>query len=390
LRQAYNLREGDFYPRVGSSIPDDWLQEFYTPISADNTYYYNGLFSKQTLEVSASNLNEAWSEEQCFTNFPYRAIYSDPQIDMDDVHVNNWLIYRPLSTFDFPQNNGKLIAIDNIQNDEVLVRFENRSLLYNALLTVDTNNPKSIFFGDADMFRRSPPIDFSNLDIGHVGSQNKFLLRTSAGVIFADAKRGDIFLMTGRQMNNLSQVTVKMSRFLKENLPFAISKYFPGVNTDNHFKGIGIHGVFDSLYNRAIITKLDFVPKSGDVKYDPESDRFYVETIGGRVYVSLFDENYFCNRSWTLSFNLDWGRWISFHSYTPLYYLPGNNEFYSGINRYCDFDAIAGELTEAEVVETTTIVYSCGLSGTAYKIQCALDGNVRFPDCSLFGYAIKQ
>ena len=39
LRQAFNTKEGDFWPHVSSGIPDEWFQEVNVPIAQDNTYY---------------------------------------------------------------------------------------------------------------------------------------------------------------------------------------------------------------------------------------------------------------------------------------------------------------------------------------------------------------
>ena len=39
LRQAFNNKEGDFWPHVSSGIPDDWVQESNVPIAQDNTYF---------------------------------------------------------------------------------------------------------------------------------------------------------------------------------------------------------------------------------------------------------------------------------------------------------------------------------------------------------------
>jgi hypothetical protein len=44
---------------------------------------------------------------------------------------------------------------------------------------------------------QSPPIDFAETDLGYVGSQNKFLLKIPQGQITVDAKRGQIFLISG-------------------------------------------------------------------------------------------------------------------------------------------------------------------------------------------------
>src|SRR5690606_4073264 len=123
-RQAFNNKEGDYYPHVSSGIPDDWVQETNVSIAFDNTYYYNSTFSKQNLENLFTHLPVDWEEKQCYSYFPFRAMYSEPQINFTDKVINNWLVYRPSSYFDFPQNYGDLVSIDGIQNKAVLARFE--------------------------------------------------------------------------------------------------------------------------------------------------------------------------------------------------------------------------------------------------------------------------
>ena len=131
LRQAFNNKEGDFWPHVSSNIPDDWVQESFVSIANDNTYYYNTTFSKQNKENKFTHLPPDWIEAMCYTNYPFRAIYSDVQNTDADVKVNSWRTYRALSYFDFPQNYGKLISLDGIQNRGILARFENKTLLIN-------------------------------------------------------------------------------------------------------------------------------------------------------------------------------------------------------------------------------------------------------------------
>ena len=293
MRQAFNNREGDFWPHVTNSIPDDWVQEKFVSIANDNTYYYNTTYSKQNKENFFSYLPFDWEEKLCFTNYPFRAIYSDMQSDDADNRVNNWRIYRATSYFDFPQNFGKLVSLDGIQNRAVLARFENKTLLYNHLLTMDTSNPQSAYLGNPTLFKGSPPIDFADTDLGYAGSQHKMMLKIPNGQISIDAKRGNVFLINGTQAVELSGFGSGMKRFLKEHLPFEILRYFPdheeevngekviipGVNIDNHFNGLGLHAVYDSKYNRVLITKLDYVPRDSSVKYDPETKSFYTETI---------------------------------------------------------------------------------------------------------------
>ena len=283
LRQAFNNREGDFWPHVSTGIPDDWVQESFVSIANDNTYNYNVTYSKQNKENFFSHLPPDWEDRLCYTNYPFRAIYSDLQNTDADNRINNWLIYRSTSYFDFPQNYGDFTSLDGIQNKAVLARFENKSLLYDNLLTIDTSNPQAAYMGNPLMFRKSPPIDFAETDLGYVGSQNKFLLKIPQGQVTIDAKRGQIFLIQGTQVEEIGGFGSGVNRFMTDHLSFEISRYFPQVDTDNHFNGIGLHGVYDSKFERVIITKLDYIPIDKDVKYDPVKKEFYVETI---VYIN--------------------------------------------------------------------------------------------------------
>jgi len=350
LRQAFNNREGDFWPHVSTGIPDDWVQESFVTIAQDNTYYYNVTFSKQNKENFFSHLPPDWEQRLCFTNYPFRAIYSDRQDANADIRVNNWLTYLAASKFDFPQNYGNLISLDGIQNRGILARFENKSLLYNNLLTINTSNPQAAYVGNPNMFS-APPIDFAETDLGYVGSQNKMLLKIPQGQITIDAKRGQVFLISGTQATDLSAFGSGLNRFFTDHLAFEILRYFPEVNTDNHFNGIGLHGVYDSKYDRVIISKLDYIPLSTDIKYDADKKEFYIEKTQTstplRVVVEVTDVEYFCNKSWTLSFNMNTKSWVSFHSYIPNWYIAENNFFYSGLNGGCDLEAIAAseELT---------------------------------------------
>ena len=425
LRQAFNNREGDFWPHVNNNIPDDWVQESYVPIAQDNTYYYNNTFSKQNTENEFTHLPVDWEQKLCYTNFPFRAVYSDPQNISPDNKVNNWLIYRPVSYFDFPQNYGRLTSLDGIENKGVLARFDNKSLLYNRLLTIDTSNPQAAYIGNPSLFAGAPPIDFAETDLGFVGSQHKMLLKIPQGQVTIDAKRGQVFLISGNGIKDLSAFGSGMNRWFTDHLAFEILKHFPDVDIDNHFNGLGLHGVFDSKYDRIIITKLDYVPKSKNIKYDAVTEEFYIEevypqvapasttttsstttSIPGtttstttiaplvrRVVVYLTDEEYFCNKSWTVSFNLNTNSWISFHSYLPNWYVAENNFFYSGLNDCCsNFDALVAVMnsnttttstsststtstSSTSTTSTTTTAFTgCDLAGTAYVIDCELDG----------------
>ena len=401
LRQAFNTNEGDFWPHVSSGIPDDWLQETNVPIAQDNTYYYNVTFSKQNKENVFTQLPPDWIEDLCFTYFPFRAIYSDTQGDSADNRVNNWLVYRALSFHDFPQNYGNLTSLDGMMDRAVLARFENKALLYNKLLTIDTSNPQAAYIGNPRLFDGAPPVDFAETDLGYVGSQHKFLLKLPYGSVTADAKRGQIFLLAGSKLLDLTKFGSGVNRFMTNHLPFEILEYFPDVYIDNHFKGIGLHGVYDSKFDRIIVTKLDYIPLSDNVKYNSESKKFFVETVIDEELIEqevfLFDKEYFCSKSWTMSFDFSTKTWISFHSYLPNFYIGENNFYYSGINTCCTeftaildtpdrsrigeedplLDVIAGELQPPVLITTSTTTTSNPLftttTTTAYIPDCSIN-----------------
>ena len=374
LRQAYNTKEGDFWPHVSSDIPDDWVQEKKVSIANDNTYYYNSTFSKQNVENYFSHLPADWSEDMCYTHYPFRAIYSDVQIVDADNRVNSWRIYRAISYFDFPQNYGHLTSLDGIQNRAVLARFHNKTLLYNSLLTIDTSNPQAAYIGNQQMFRGSPPVDFAETDLGYVGSQHKFMLKIPHGQVTIDAKRGHVFLIQGNGAQDISGFGSGLNRFFTDHLSFEILKDFPEAEVDNHFNGIGLHGVYDSKFERILITKLDYKPLVTGMTYDPVTREFML----GNEIIYVNDEEYFCNRSWTVSYNMNTKTWISFHSYLPNFYIGENNFFYSGLNECCDdFDFIVSDSPITTTSSTTAYVITTTSSTTERPdYSCYIDGYV--------------
>ncbi len=169
--------------------------------------------------------------------------------------------------------------------------------------------------------------------------------------------------------------------------------------------------MYDSKYDRIIISKLDYIPLRSDIKYDGVNEEFYIETITPQVpystptttstttlvpgtttttttmspivvrtIVELTDPNYFCNKSWTLSFNFNTKSWVSFHSYIPNWYIAENNFFYSGINGGCDLEILAIEEIPTPSTTTTTSTIPPTTTTTSTTTQAP-------PDCDLDGTA---
>jgi len=115
-----------------------------------------------------------------------------------------------------------------------------------------------------------------------------------------------------------------------------------------------------------------------------------------RTQVYLEDPEYFCNKSWTMSYNLNTQKWISFHSYIPNFYIGENNFFYSGLNGCCDdglaggFQAIAGVMDKNPPMTSTTTTYypSPSTTTSTTTLDCGIDGRIIITDCNMDGTAI--
>jgi hypothetical protein len=277
LRGAFNGKEGDFYPRVGTGVPDDWVQEINTPIAQDNTYHYNKSYSKQSKENFFSHYPEDY--DPCEEHNPSLTVYSDH---------NNWLLYRPISNFEFPKEWGVPTAVDAVTNGALLARFPQRSALYNAHLTLQASTGQPLSLGNSSLFKASLPLEFT------AGSQHKLFIPVTAtkynpeGYVFVDSLRGEVYFMAGNSPQPLS--TPEVSKFLQQHLP---------LEGDNTFKGKGITGVYDPQFHRLLLTKLDG-KESFTLSYSFEQDP-QGRTVG----------------------------WTSLHSYLPLYYVEDPRHIYS-------------------------------------------------------------
>ena len=389
-RQAINGLEGNYFPNVGTDIPDYWLQETRVSIAEDNNYTYNRDLSKQNIEDFYTSLPEDWNPNNNTYLHTTRVIQSEPY-NIEE-QQNNWLIFKPNTYWDFTYNNGPISVLRAIEQEKVVALFENNMSIYNAFITLETNI-KDAVAGSGNMFS-TPPQEYSRTAIGYSGSQHHAFTSTPNGHFWVDAKRGCVFNLSSQGLTEISKKG--MTNWFKENLPFRITQYFPNYNIDNNFKDVGICLVWDNRFNRLFITKLDYIPLK-DVIY--EDGKFYVtETVvsvitdttpddvksgliptpdptkccpEGFVYTSLTDDcinietsettsiidcvkseptvkditvvetikkevflcdpEYFCNASWTIAYTPSTDSWVSFYSFKPNYYVEQQQFFQSGV-----------------------------------------------------------
>lgn len=328
LRTGANTTTQNFYPNVADL--NEWLQEKTVPITWDNFYGYNFDYSKQatenTLVVPART---ELPNRICQTNHPNRVIYSDPSQELDySTGFDNWRMFRASNYHDFSLRNGKLISVDGIESDKVLVRQENATDIFSAYVTLQTDQ-QSIQVSNGGMFQ-SRPQQYATTDLGYFGSQHRALLRTEYGHVSVDAKRGQVFLL-GNNGSGLDEISKNgLFHWFKNNLPFHLSKLFPLVPVDNSYYQIGLTMGYDARLHRFFLTKKDYIPRSLEVQYDPIYREFFVWKGGRKQVVELTDSTYFCDASWTVKYDFYTKTWVYF-SWAPNYYVSGQENFRSGI-----------------------------------------------------------
>lgn len=329
-RFATNSKEGDFFPNQQDL--DFWLQESNVPIAEDNTYHYNNSYSKQNKETFIGIDGPDFQPGRtCKVQHPNRIIYSDGQ---------NWLVYKANNFFDFPISNGRIVSVDGIENQTVLVRSENQTSVFKSILRLPVDG-QTVQVGNGSVFA-NPPQDFGTTTLGYIGTQNRAILHTEYGHITVDAKRGQIFNI-GSGASSVDEISKNgMKNWFKENLPFRLLRDFPNMPTtdiDNAFIGSGLIMSFDKRFNRFLLTKRDY-KTIGNIPllYNPDTKVFYYQsgTTGAtgttNVPVALGNPKFFKDCSWTASYNFWTQSWIAFHSYKPAYYIDFIDAFASGIN----------------------------------------------------------
>lgn len=327
LRHATNPKEGNFYPNITDL--NTWLQPdggVEHPINYPNTYNYNRTFSKQNKEDLSlvNDINFFKDKDNIFHS--NRVIYSRQGAEIENpLYRDNYLYFNPIDSGEFSLEDGKIISIDAIESEQILIRMENNMRIANALNIIPTSGAVDSTLGTGSIFN-SRPLQFSKADGGYFGSQHAKILNTPYGHITIDAKRGNIYNLQngGKGVEELTKNGMK--NWFETNLPFHLLKHFPTINVDNVYNGVGIAMSYDDRYKRIFITKLDAVPKVVGITYF--NNKFWYNGLE----ISMYDANYFCNASWTISYSFYTQSWRSFHSFTPNFYLDESKIFFSGLN----------------------------------------------------------
>lgn len=337
-RYGKTLPEENFYPNVGDYL--EWTQENTVSIKERNRYFYNFTYSKPVTTSIFRTLPSTYNKEEydCRYDEPNGTMYSLQDNSENDLY-DPWLIFRPLDRYSFSSSYGDLIEMRGIENEQVLARFTNTTVVFNAVDSTsdDGTNPELIDLGNGAIFARRPRT-FSITDLGKWGSQSSEMSSNEFGHFYVDAKRGSIIrLMPASQgIKEISKYGAQgrvngMFNWFKEHLPFKILTStitnYENINIDNPYNGVGITIGYDDRYKRVFFTKKDYVPK---VAMYYQDNKYYLSADDTEV--SLTDSNYFDDVSWTIGYDAISEAWISYYDFKPNYYVDHNNYFQTGIN----------------------------------------------------------
>lgn len=342
--------ENNFFPNTGDT--GELTQQKNVPISRQEQFFYDSTYSRGVDNIARRTLYDNFDqiESNCRQDSPNGAMISLPDNSENNYNDPN-LIFRPLDRIEFPLEKGKINDIRTIEREQILVRQENATSLYNALDMAIDDGKSPETRNLVSMFARRPMTYFET-DLGHGGTQSTQSVSCEYGHFHVDAKRGQIIhIATGGQnaediASTIGGLPSGMRNWFKEHLPFKILKSkivgVENIDTDNAYNGIGIAMGYDSRFKRIFITKKDYIvkPLLSNQTIEFEDFKFYVKVGLVRTEIKLTNTTYFSDVSFTIAYSPSEQKFIGWYSYTPNYYINHQNYFQTGLNNSSDISEL--------------------------------------------------
>ena len=257
---------GNFYPKI--NYRDIAKTD---KIRYDNKFLYNFSLLSNEVERRYLSLKQTKSDNDFIVAY---SLKDDPQSSDD-----KWLQFLPLNYTLLPRIYGDFTGMHYTDDYSIFFAFENQILYSQMNYSLQTTEGNSLLITQGDIFsnrlRR-----LSNDITGYVGCVDPLsFVNTRYGTFFFDRYRRKFFLWNGQ----IKDVTGTMSSWLQ------------------HFTNPP-----QQEYNDSTVVSI----------YDNYTDNIYIRGTSERS-------------PWTLSFKPEIMSWVSFHSFTPRYFLSNNNTFLS-------------------------------------------------------------
>ena len=239
-----------------------------------------------------------------------KIVYSNKQLQGS--HIDSWANFKTNNYLEIPADLGKIMKIVQVGG---------------RLYAHTTDHLVPLFLGSG--------IDSTQLGTGSLmrGSQAMHggvvegvagLLDPNAsevtgwGYIFPDREAKDWYIFNGGSLDSIGKYG--MEHFFNEHMDFELLKQIPEYNlVDQKIDGgIGYSMGVDHENKYLFITKLDYTTKAKDKKVKG--------TDGCMISTPLAPD---CNKSWTLTFDIEKKQWVGFEYYTPHLYAWNRFDMYA-------------------------------------------------------------
>lgn len=313
----------------------------------DEGYLYNKDFNQINGDTLYFTLPITYDYCNKCTNInPFRIVFSPKSFDIeigDTYRINLTDDY-----IDLPGHRGEITSIE-YKNNKLIVHTSQTTFVLQPnpqFVATDQNNA---YLNTGD-FLSIPPSELVETDTGYGGLKNKLArVNCKYDYIWLDEVSQDLIGL------NSGSINADLSQWFQENIGFKINEQFndnlnidfPQLNSITDKNGVGYQIIYDDRFDRIIINKRDYevstfkqfqgvVTDNADmtetgVYYNSTTNIWYYNGSNFTLVIDP-DSRYFCNRSWTLSYDFKTKSFISFHSYHPKYMYFDEANFYSTDN----------------------------------------------------------
>ena len=268
----------------------------------------------QVNEVFNQQLRLDYTKE---TSFPEEqsnsVIYSLPSYNLQN--IDNWRYFLPNNFFNFRESDfGRLTQIHKLDQDRLLFLMS-RSSPYVSMgrdfLELEQSGRK-ITIGDGGLFAQDPR-EIAPTDDNYGSTNSKYAFSNTMGGRFYPSDTQGRILSFNENIDDISMNG--LSQWCHEYIPLKLKQHFPKYNKEeNPINGVGYLMVSDSDYGIIYLVKRDFLPKIDYINnIECINNKFYLDGLE----ISLRDETYFRDVSFTLSYSYIDKGFISYHDWHP-------------------------------------------------------------------------
>lgn len=281
-------------------------------------------FDLYTTEIFAQQQRHDFSPLKSIPiNQPNSVIYSLPSFNLQQ--ADNWRYFLPANFFAFSETDfGLLNAIHKLDGDRIGFLFSKASPFVSMGRSLLQLNGQTVTIGDGALFAQDPR-EIMPTDENYGACTSKYAFSSNRFGKFYPSEGKGMIMNLGEGLADISDQGV--SFWCKNYMPIALYKYFPDYpEIENPVSGVGYVMAFDSSYKTLYITKRDFSPKrelAANISYDIITEKFLYK---GKE-ISLRDDTYFNDISWTISYSPGEKSFISFHDWHPDWVIQSNKHF---------------------------------------------------------------